>query len=303
MRMEDTVQSLFTVTVGLTEKGLGRYKEVAQVCKARIGARHIARDFEPARRAEGCSPHLPAHTHILPQILFDHITLLRTSPPSSLRALWGEMSQLSQMHFAMSPPRSPYATTPALAQRLHTHTTENCLTAGAMVGEDETTFPAQDFREVMGHFTTDNCLVELFSQKAYEDAVGDPSTTRHIEKYYDIEYATTPNEADLRKWATSTSPASTRLCLPKPNTYIPRTLELVDGAEKAPRLEKPIEPPVSAANCTLRSEAVPVSVRHWRHFVNTAAPFVHTRVSPGVDRFFQSGTAALQARRPVRAPD
>ena len=118
-----------------------------------------------------------------------------------------------------------------------------------MLNEDLTTFPCSDVHEALSYMNVDNMIVERLSQSAWESAKKDPATVVKKEKWYGVDYALTPIASLLEKWRMSTSPLASSLSLPKPNCYIPRSLELHPSLPKEahkPRIDHPIRPPVLA---------------------------------------------------------
>lgn len=118
-----------------------------------------------------------------------------------------------------------------------------------MLNEDLTTFPCSDVHEALSYMNVDNMIVERLSQSAWESAKKDPATVVKKEKWYGVDYALTPIASLLEKWRMSTSPLASSLSLPKPNCYIPRSLELHPSLPKEahkPRIDHSIRPPVLA---------------------------------------------------------
>mmetsp|Transcript_22399 Transcript_22399/g.46576 ORF Transcript_22399/g.46576 Transcript_22399/m.46576 type:complete len:1143 (+) Transcript_22399:186-3614(+) len=219
-RFEDSEQSMFQIDFSLTPEGEADYVNVVQ-------------------------------------LVLDHIALIRShsspSPTSAssspLAQHWAEIATLNRIHFSQSSPSPPYVFAPSLAQRLNIYNTEECLRVGSMLHEDISTSPASDVHETLSYMNVDNMIVERLSQAAWKEANENPATFLKKEKWYGVEYALTPIASLLEQWRTSTSPLASSLSLPKPNNFIPRSLELHPSLPKEarkPRIDHPIRPPVLA---------------------------------------------------------
>jgi secreted Zn-dependent insulinase-like peptidase len=131
---------------------------------------------------------------------------------------------------------------------MHQYDSAEVLKIGAMLDEDESTFPLEAFKALLEYLNPDNLIVERCSQKAWSDAIASESTVKKTEQWYNIEYALTPNSnlVTALKGATLGSPSSS-LHLPLPNRYIPRSLEihpsLPTEARMGPRISLPMERP------------------------------------------------------------
>ena len=215
--------TLFQVDLGLTEKGEHHWQEVVNV-------------------------------------IFAYCRLLQDkleNRPQELARIWGEMSRLDQMFFDQTSPGGVYSYAPNLADRVLSFGTEKALSAGNMLDESEDSFPAEKVKEVVKLLTPSNCMVERCSEIAWEEAI-----TMNIskvgfgiqkEQWYGIDYHLSEiNDQDMiASWNGFKTMESemkiSNLSLPRPNRYIPRSLDLCSDlpqdAKQGPRLDKPIEPP------------------------------------------------------------
>lgn len=142
------------------------------------------------------------------------------------------------MHFNMSSPGEPYAFAPFIARRLGFLNTEEVLRSGSMVNDPS--FDLKGFRDFLSRFNADNCLIELQSQRLYDESNGKIES----EKYYDIEYKTEPNSVSTLKF--KQLKGIKELKLPVPNMYIPSSLELnpnIPSDCRTPQIKKPCTPP------------------------------------------------------------
>ena len=176
---------------------------------------------------------------------------------SDLKSIWGETSDLDRMFFHQTSPGGTYDYTPSIADRVVSYGTEACLSAGNMLKENEETFPLLEFTDFANRLTPEKCIIERCSEQAYEEMVRQKQFAEGFglkkEKWYGVEYylSSIDDEAILA-WngkgaVADSSIAFKELALPRPNRYIPRTLELCsdlpEDARQGQRIEKPIDPP------------------------------------------------------------
>ena len=220
--------SLFQVEMGLTEKGEKYWKDVVNLVFAYC------------------------------RMIKDNAEMAKNGESNQLRRIWGEMSQLDKMFFHQTSPGGAYNYAPNLADRVVTYGTEACQSAGSKLNEDQTTFPLEKLIEATQLLDPQNCIVERCSDAAWkeiEEAEGSAEAGfgKRTEQWYGVEYhlsridpkAVTAWEGG--KSSLDSSIKTSELSLPRPNRYIPRTLELCpdlpEEAKQGPRIEKPIDPP------------------------------------------------------------
>lgn len=222
--------TLFQVDLGLTEKGEEHWEEVVDVIFAYCRLlQHAAND-----------------------------STINVAGVNDLKRRWGEMCKLNQMFFDQTSPGGTYNYTPVIAERLHSYGTESCLSAGHTLNESEATLPLAEFVKCVQSMVPENCIIERCSGRAYDEIVEKEASYpdgfgMRREKWYGVEYYLTPlGAAEVSSWKGSGSLLKSsidpeELHLPRPNRYIPRTLELdpalPDEARQGPRIEKPIDPP------------------------------------------------------------
>jgi insulysin len=220
--------ALFQVDMGLTEKGEKHWREVVDLV---FGYCRLVN--EEARKAAN-------------------------GEPNELKRIWGETSQLDKMFFHQTSPRGVYSYVPNLVERVINYGTEDCVRAGSMLNENEKSFPLQKVIETAQLLEPKNCIIERCSEVAWEemeqtDFSKEPSFGKKAEPWYDVDYYLSPIDSDaVDSWEGSgaglgSTMSATELSLPRPNRFIPRTLELCpelsEEAKLGPRIEKPIDPP------------------------------------------------------------
>lgn len=218
---------LFQVDMELTEEGEQRWTEVAGLVFAYC------------------------------RLINENLQLEVNGQSSEMRRIWGETSRLDKIFFNQTSPGGAYGYAPSLCQRIVAYGAEKCLSAGSMLEESEKTFPLDDVVETAKLLTPHNCLIERCSEEAWKQAElgaeGNLGITKKSERWYGVEYYTSPINPDTTSlWMDNgdeekLSMNATELGLPRPNTYIPRTLDLCEELPKearAPRIENSIEPPV-----------------------------------------------------------
>jgi insulysin len=125
-----------------------------------------------------------------------------------------------------------------------------------MLNEDETTFPLQQLMETAKLLNPKNCIIERCSEAAWKEIEQaeisqEPGLGKKKEPWYGVDYYTSRVDSDaVNSWEGSgpsleSSMSASEVSLPRPNRYIPRTLDIVCEESKlaGPRIEKPIDPP------------------------------------------------------------
>jgi insulysin len=220
--------NLFQVDMGLTKKGEKHWKEVVDLVFAYC--RLINDEGKKASNGES----------------------------NELQRIWGETSQLDKMFFHQTSPGGAYSYAPNLAERVVAFGTEACLSAGSMLQESEETFPLEQVNASAKLLNPSNCIVERCSEDAWEEAMeakvsSEGGYGKKAEPWYGVEYHLSKLDSEtVETWAGTGDDAkvnmkTTELSLPKPNSFIPRTLELCpdlsEEARQGPRIEKAIDPP------------------------------------------------------------
>jgi len=219
-------QTLFQLSVGLTEHGEDCWEEVVSVLLA-----HCQLILTAAINAKS-----------------------ESTTRDDLQRIWGEQVVLSKTQFDQTSPGEAYDLAPSLAQAIVRFGTESCRSAGSMLNEIPESCPIDALVDFAARLKPQNCIVERCSQSAWDqmeasvEIPADQGFGKQQEKWYGIDYYLVPIEAKtVRKWENVDTPHADALHLPKPNRYIPRSLELCpelpDAAKAGPRIEKDIEPP------------------------------------------------------------
>jgi insulysin len=126
-----------------------------------------------------------------------------------------------------------------------------------MLDEGEDTFPLDHIVETAKLLNPENCIVERCSEEAWTEAEKNErldrlDVTRKSEQWYGVDYFTSQIVTQaIRSWKgdghhLGWSTGATDLSLPRPNMYIPRTLDLcaeLPAEAKVPRIAKPMDPP------------------------------------------------------------
>jgi insulysin len=241
--------TLFQVDIGLTEKGEEHWEEVVDVIFAYCRLLQQAATDTDTDIAIAIANETTEHTN----------NLMAPGGIQDLKRTWGEMCKLNQMFFDQTSPGGPYNYAPAIADRVHSYGTESCLSAGNTLNESEATLPLAEFVHCVQAMVPENCIIERCSGRAYDEIVLKDAATYpdgfglKREKWYGVEYYLAPlGGIEVASWKgtgslSNSSIDAEELHLPKPNRYIPRTLELDPAlpheARKGPRIEKPIDPP------------------------------------------------------------
>ena len=222
-------QTLFQVQMSLTEEGEEHWKDVVHV-------------------------------------IFKYSQMLQNAAESDeddascneLRRIWDEVAALDRIRFHQTSPGAVYSFASSVAQSISKHGTETCLSAGSLLNESSDTFPLAEVIQFVKDITPANCFIERCSEGAWEEMedqyknVENESSCnefrfgKQTEKWYGVDYYVSPvDEEDVQQWERKGDDEVT-LHLPKPNRYIPRSLELCEDLPdeaKVQRIEKPIEPP------------------------------------------------------------
>lgn len=132
-----------------------------------------------------------------------------------------------------------------------------------MLNETPDTLPAVQLASYCQRITPENCFIERYSEKAWEEMEslyieGEHRETsesgsfvfgKQTERWYGIDYYLSPvSEQDIQSWKTA---SNTHLHLPHPNLFIPRSLDLcpeLPPESRTQRIDKPIDPPKLVAN-------------------------------------------------------
>ena len=186
--------------------------------------------------------------------LLQHCQLIgraSTSHPEDLKRIWDENAKLRRMFFHQNSPGSVYDLAPRLAASCVKNGTEKALCAGNMLQESAETYPMERVADFASRLVLSNCIVERCSQQAWETARLDNTMVLQTEKWYGVDYYLQHIPVEmLKKWNSSDDSylnIRNTLALPRPNRYVPRTLELCpdlpDEAKAGPRIEKEIDPP------------------------------------------------------------
>lgn len=214
--------TLFQISVGLTENGEARWKEVVDI--------------------------ILQHCRLIHEASVDGPELVR---------MWQEMAALSVMFFDQTSPGGVYGLAPSLSNSIVVHGTAKCISAGSRLHENRDTFPTERVKEFTSMLTPSNCLIERCSQSAWEEmeeleSEKAPGVQRKTEQWYGIDYFLSELDGkDVERWAgkEGTTPflEASSLGLPPSNEFIPRTLELCpdlpEEAKLGPRIEKEVDPP------------------------------------------------------------
>ena len=178
-----------------------------------------------------------------------------------LPRIWDEKSKLNAMFFQQASPVDVYSFAPSLCNSVVLYGTKNCLAAGSMINESVKTLPLESFFHFAKLLVPSNCIIERCSDSAWEEIeeqYKNQNTDRNdfvvkkTEPWYNIEYFVS-HVGDLKTRLTSSSEGTAlddirkQLTLPRPNEYIPRSLELCaelpEEAKLGPRIDREIVPP------------------------------------------------------------
>ncbi len=224
--------TLFQIDVTLTTTGEQHWKDVVRVLF--LHCQLIAETAEYLRsNSEG------DRNHDLPRI-------------------WDEKSKLNAMFFQEASPGDVYSFAPSLCNSVVLYGTKNCLAAGSMINENVNTLPLESFFQFAKLLVPSNCIIERCSESAWEEIEAQYENTdrnnfvvKKMEPWYNIEYFVS-HVGDLEAQLTSSSEGMAlgdirqQLTLPRPNDYIPRSLQLcgeLPEEAKLPRIDREILPP------------------------------------------------------------
>ena len=135
---------------------------------------------------------------------------------------------------------------------------DRSLSSGSMLNESADTLPIDQIIDFSSRLISTNCIIERCSHDAWKEMEakereGVPGVGKHTEQWYGVDFYLSKIDAkDVELWKGS-NPSGVNhldrslLHLPKPNRYIPRTLDLCpdlpEEARLGPRIEKEIDPP------------------------------------------------------------
>ena len=189
-------------------------------------------------------------------VILQHCRLLKQAAdedPKELVRDWEETIALSKIFFDTASPSGVYDTVPGLSQSIVRYGTDQCISAGRMLDESADTFPLDLLRDFVARLTTENLVIERCSQDAWKEveAKEDGEGIRWMkEPWYDLDFIVSSIDSDtVNHWRGDPKPLvdASSLALPRPNRFIPRTLDLCDDlpdeAKQGPRIDKPIDPP------------------------------------------------------------
>lgn len=227
--------TLFHVEMNLTEEGEERWQEVADIVYAHCRLIHQA----AAKAQKG--------------------------DDSELRTMWGEVTALRRIFFDQNSPGGVYDFAPNLVGSILVNGPDKCLSNGSMLNENGSTLPLDQIADFAARLVPSNCIMERCSHKAWEEMEErnaksssdgeDAALQKQTEPWYSIDYYTSQlDKKQIQHWEGSDTNVDgygrinrDELHLPKPNLYIPRSLELCpelsDEAKLGPRIEKEIDPP------------------------------------------------------------
>jgi len=244
-RLSGPDQALFQIGVSLTAEGEAHWQDVVKVIfdYGRMVCR-AAEDTMAAEEGDTCK-----------------------NGENELRRIWDEAAALDRIRFHQTSPGAVYSFAPAVAQSVSKHGPTTCLSAGSGLNENSDTLPLEDTLKFCERIIPENCFVERCSDDAWkemeamyegkqneskneENNGSDFAFGKHTEKWYGVDYYVSPvDEKDVLRWETGADEVA--LHLPKPNRYIPRSLDLCEDLPeeaKVQRIEKPIEPPQLIVN-------------------------------------------------------
>lgn len=208
-RIEAPDQTVFQVDLGLTEVGEKQWKDVVS-------------------------------------LIMEHCRLIGRE--ENLQRFWSESRSLAQIQFHHASPSQAYSFAPMLAQSIISCGTERALSSEWILEEE-----VPDIKKFVSCLTPENCFIERCSDSAWNEMEARENFSigfgKKKERWYGIDYYLV-NIKDYESWGrmkmTNLLDPKT-LHLPRPNRYIPRSLELVEElpreAKEKPRIYKEIDPP------------------------------------------------------------
>mmetsp|Transcript_15246 Transcript_15246/g.27671 ORF Transcript_15246/g.27671 Transcript_15246/m.27671 type:complete len:1041 (-) Transcript_15246:645-3767(-) len=250
-RISGPDQALFQIGISLTADGEKHWKEVAKVI------------FDYGKMV--CSVSEASLASVGDA---NNDTCENGESENELRRIWDEVAALDRLRFHQTSPGGVYSFAPAVAQSISKFGAENCLSVGSRLNENGDTLPLEDTLKFCQRMIPENCFIERSSEGAWEEMEalyeGKHSTSessvgngdfvfgKHTEQWYGVDYfVSRVDEEDVLRWETGAGADEVALHLPKPNRYIPRSLELCEDLPedaKVQRIEKPIEPPKLIVN-------------------------------------------------------
>jgi len=179
-------------------------------------------------------------------LLMEHCRLI--GKEKDLQRHWDESRILSEIQFHNSSPSQAYSFAPILAQAVVSRGTKLSLSAGGLMEKE---IPIID--DFVSCLTPENCFIERCSEAAW----GEMEAVKHFtsgfgkktEQWYSIDYylSAVDDYSCWKQMNKTTLLDPSQLHLPRPNCYIPRSLELVEElppeAKEKPRIHKDIDPP------------------------------------------------------------
>lgn len=236
-RLLDIDQSLFQVSISLTEMGETRWKDVVKIV------------FE--------------YIHLIQKNVDSAINERNSDALEELKDIWYELQTLRRLNFHQTLPGDPYVTAPNLANSVRRYGMQDCLCKGSMFNETRDTLPLQQLELLIQKMNPDNCIIERSSQEAWNELVkmkGDQTSDCDNtfgflkEQWYGIDYHLMPVARTTVDIWNNHSTLLADLHLPKTNKYIPTDLSLCSDlpqeALNGPRIEKELEPPNLLINST-----------------------------------------------------
>ena len=185
-----------------------------------------------------------------------------------------EVAKLDQIRFHQTSPGAVYSFASSVAQSISKYGTDKCLSVGSLLNENGDTLPLEEVANFVKGIVPENCFIERCSNGAWEEmealyggeqGEGGSSVAggrveikgsnafvfgKQTEQWYGVDYFVSPVDGkDVQQWESVSD--STALHLPKPNRFIPRSLDLCDDLPeeaKLQRIEKPIDPPKLIVN-------------------------------------------------------
>ena len=227
------------------------------------------------------------------KVVFDYADMLCKASSSDdagnddLFRIWDEVSRLNRMAFNQRSPGSAYSFAPSLAQSVSKFGTKASLSAGFHLHEGAETMPIEQVQSFCKLIVPSNCFIERCSKNAWDEIEANDNSSSdgryglQTEKWYGVDFFLTPIDDKINAlWAEPNKNAS-QLSLPKPNQYIPRSLELcadLPDEAKSPRIEKAIDPPVMLENGPEGSTISAYDLfRDIHHLTILRSPVVATR--------------------------
>jgi insulysin len=194
-------------------------------------------------------------------VIMQHCRLIHQASLNGpeLGRIWDESSRLGRMFFDQTSPGGVYGLVPSLCDSIVSHGTAKCISAGSRLNKETDTLPVERVQDFASKLVPSNCIIERCSLGAWEEmealeAKKTKGVQRKTEQWYGIDYFLSEIDGkDVEQWqgkdVNGIVPLLdvSKLDLPRPNQYIPRTLELCPElpveAKAGPRIEKKVDPP------------------------------------------------------------